>query len=53
MPHMIDESNGRAACFTAGEAPWHKLGVTVPEAVHADEAIKLANLDWEVEQWPV
>ena len=35
------------------EKPWHGLGVRVEEAPNSAEAIRLAGLDWEVEQEPV
>jgi phage/plasmid-like protein (TIGR03299 family) len=50
---MIDESAGRAACFTAGEPAWYGLGVNVANAVTAKQAIILAHLDWTVEKWPL
>lgn len=53
MAHEIDQSTGNAAIFTVGEPAWHKLGVTVEQAQNSAEAIKLAGLDWEIEQWPV
>lgn len=34
--------------FVARELAWHGLGTFVPEAVHSDEALILAGLDWEV-----
>lgn len=53
MAHEIDQTTGRAAVFTAGAAPWHRLGVNVAEAQTSDQAIELAGLNWEVEQWPL
>jgi phage/plasmid-like protein (TIGR03299 family) len=53
MAHLIDQTTGRAACFTAGEAPWHKLGQNVAECQTSAEAIKLACLDWRVDLRPV
>ena len=35
------------------ERPWHGLGVEVQEAVTSEEALKLAGLNWEVEQHPI
>lgn len=53
MPHEIDTSRGTAAVFTAGEMPWHRLGTNITAAATSIEAIRLAGLDWQVEQWPV
>lgn len=40
--------------FSAGrEKVWHNLGIRVPEAVSSEEAIRLAGLDWKVEQKPI
>lgn len=49
--HNIDQTTGRAAVFVAGEPPWHGLGTVIEQAVSSAEAIKLAGLDWAVEQW--
>lgn len=35
------------------ETPWHGLGTKVEEAPTSSEAIKLAGLDWKVNQQPV
>ncbi len=51
--HNIDESTGKAAVFAAGETAWHKLGVTITDAINSSEAIKLAIMDWMVEKWPL
>lgn len=53
MAHQIDMSTGEAAVFTAGEAPWHRLGINVHDAQTSEEAITLARLNWEVGLWPV
>lgn len=36
-----------------GETPWHGLGTKVDSAPTSAEAIKLAGLDWTVEQSPI
>lgn len=48
MAHNLEIRNGKASFFTAKEKAWHNLGQLVPEAVTAEEAIKLANLDYTV-----
>lgn len=53
MAHEIDMTTGKAAVFVTGEPPWHRLGTVVKEAVTGSEALKLAHLDWTVEQWPI
>jgi len=35
--------------FYAGQVPWHGIGTALPEEVNAEQAIKLASLDWDVE----
>ncbi len=56
MPHDLDHSTGHAAIFTAHPQlvpPWHGLGTVVRDAPTSDDAIRLARLDWTVEQWPL
>lgn len=50
MAHEIDFSTGKAAIFVTGEAAWHRLGTVVAEAQTSEQAIKLAGLDWTVQQ---
>lgn len=37
----------------AGERPWHGIGTVVDTAPTSADAIKLAKLDWKVEQFPI
>lgn len=53
MAHMIDTTTGQAAVFVSGQPAWHRLGKVVKEAQTSEEAIKLAEMDWEVERWPI
>lgn len=53
MSHEIDQSTGKTAVFVTGEPPWHGLGTVIKQAATSQEAIVLAGLNWEVEQWPL
>jgi phage/plasmid-like protein (TIGR03299 family) len=53
MAANIDTSTGKAAVFVTGEPAWHRLGTVIDKAATSAEAIKLAGLDWTVEQWPL
>ncbi len=51
MAHGIEQKDGKLSMFYAGnnETPWHRGGISLGEnAVTAEEAIKAANMDWEV-----
>lgn len=46
---MIEQfTDGTAAFFSAREQAWHGLGTVTEGALTADEALKVAQLDWEV-----
>lgn len=49
MVANIARFNGRAAMMYAGARPWHGLGISVEGEQTAENAIKLAGLDWEVD----
>ena len=51
MSHELDITTGQPAVFVTGEPAWHKLGTVVANAVTSAQAIELARLNWEVEQW--
>lgn len=53
MPHEIDTTTGRAAAMFVGTPAWHGLGTVIEKAATSRDAIKLAGLDWTVEQWPL
>lgn len=50
MAHDIASINGKDAMFAVGgrDAAWHHLGQRVPETVIWAEAMKAAQLDWQV-----
>lgn len=50
MAHEITETDNVVLNQTPA---WHGLGVVVEQAPTPTEALKLAGLDWEVEQWPL
>lgn len=39
--------------LSAKERPWHGIGTVVEQAPTSDDAIRIAKLDWKVEQFPV
>lgn len=47
MPAAID------TMMYAGQVPWHGIGTALPMEVNAEQAIKLAGLDWDVEKAPI
>lgn len=55
MAHQIEIINGVASMAYASDRglPWHGLGQPADGAMSAEEALKLANLDWQVVQYPV
>lgn len=49
MAHELEiNADGTAKMFSVKQTPWHKMGVILPEAPTAEEAIKHAGLDWTV-----
>lgn len=54
MAHNIAKSaDGKDMIGYAGEKPWHGLGQELPGLATAEEMIKAAKLDWEVQLKPV
>ncbi|MDD4834011.1 MAG: DUF932 domain-containing protein [Lutispora sp.] len=47
MAHEVE------SMFYVREVPWHGLGVQVQEAPRSVDALKLAGLDWKVNQEPI
>ena len=49
MAHRLEEfADGTSAFFSAREVAWHKLGTVTEGALTAEEALKTAQLDWQV-----
>ena len=53
MAHDLLIENGKAAMFYVGRPPWHGLGTPLTKAPTAEQAIRAAGLDWEVEKVPL
>ena len=51
MAHNLEINNG-VASFASTQTAWHGLGQIVDGAMTAQQAIKLANLDYEVVKVP-
>lgn len=50
MAHMIEEND---SMFSFRKTPWHGLGTIVEEAPDSGDALKIACLDWTIEQRPL
>jgi phage/plasmid-like protein (TIGR03299 family) len=50
---MAHEITSTDHVVLAGQAAWHGLGTLVENAPTPSEALKLARMDWTVEQWPL
>ena len=53
MAHNLEIRNNQASMAYVGEKPWHGLGTEVQKAMTAEEALKLARLDFSVVKHPV
>ena len=55
MAHNIEYNNGRGtnSFYSRKELAWHGLGQVIQEAVSPQEALKLANLDYDVALAPL
>ncbi len=49
----INKRTGRASTFYVGDVPWHGLGTKLNEPATAIEAIRAAQLDYEVGKFPL
>lgn len=48
MPHDLATFDGQTAMMYYGKPPWHRLGTRLDKPATAVEAIRAAQLDWEV-----
>ncbi|MBM4287815.1 MAG: DUF945 domain-containing protein [Deltaproteobacteria bacterium] len=53
MAHELNIENGKASMMYVGQKPWHGLGTELDKPATAAEAIKAAQLDWEVVKQPL
>lgn len=55
MAHELSFTNGAADFFSVGHSAWHRHGTVLPAGtiLSLDEALKLANLDYDVEKCTV
>lgn len=54
MAHNLEIREDGTASFAAkGQIAWHGLGTYVEKAMTAEEAMKLARMDWQVERRPL
>lgn len=53
MAHNLENRNGKTSFAAVGKIAWHGLGTYVEEAMTAEQVVKLANLDYNVEKTPI
>jgi phage/plasmid-like protein (TIGR03299 family) len=53
MAHKLNKKNGVWSFASHSENAWHGLGQIVDHAMTSEEAIRLANLDYEVKKAPL
>lgn len=53
IAYRQDQNQNQDQGFTTNQMPWSRVGVRLDNPQTAEEAIKLAGLDWEVESKPV
>jgi phage/plasmid-like protein (TIGR03299 family) len=53
MNHQLETHRDQAAFYSAVEDAWHRLGTVTREAQDAEQALKIAHLDWPVRKVPL
>lgn len=53
MAHNLNFKNNKAAMMYYGEKPWHNLGTALDKPATAHEALAAAQLDYEVQKFPL
>jgi len=48
VAHNLNIENGKVAMMWVGQVPWHGLGTQLEKPPTTQDAIKAANLDWDV-----
>lgn len=52
MAHLLDFQRGAAAFVSLKQEAWHGLGVVVDQEMSVSDALRLGNLDFQVEKAP-
>lgn len=53
MAHELEQMGDTYSFYSLRVPGWHRLGTVVEEAVSIDEALRLANMEWEFSLEPV
>lgn len=53
MSHDLETYGNETAFFSARETPWHRLGTVTEGALNAEDALRIARLDYEVTKEPL
>lgn len=53
MAHELEQSGDTYSFYALRTPGWHGLGTVVQEAVNIDEALRIANMEWEFDLTPV
>jgi len=55
MTHNLykDPLTGQMSMMYTGDVPWHRLGTKLDQPATSQQAIRAANLDWQVDKYPL